>query len=355
MSSRAATCPARSAEEGHAAPITVNQEILRAAGLVRRLDRPMKILGERRRSRRALFVVADAFTASARTKIEAAGGTVSVLEVPDAKRPALGDDAPTTTADATATDAAPPKPCRSRAPAEAVADAADGRGRRRPTRSRRRGREAEAREGRDGSEGRQGSRRPTPGRAPTPTSRGADDAAPTRPPSRPKPRAARKPRATEARHGRVADRVRVAAQRLPRAGYPAADPLRPRDPGRLPAARPGAAAGHRPRRRWRSSSRTTRPFGILDLFAGGGLSQLSIVGLAMNPYINASIIMQLMTGVIPSLQALSREGEYGRQQINQYTRYLTVPLALLQAFGILSALRSRRTSIIGGVRPRQRP
>jgi preprotein translocase subunit SecY len=82
-------------------------------------------------------------------------------------------------------------------------------------------------------------------------------------------------------------------------------------------------------------------FGILDLFAGGGLSQLSIVGLAMNPYINASIIMQLMTGVIPSLQALSREGEYGRQRLNQYTRYLTVPMALLQAFGILSALNAQ--------------
>jgi preprotein translocase subunit SecY len=78
-------------------------------------------------------------------------------------------------------------------------------------------------------------------------------------------------------------------------------------------------------------------FGIIDLFAGGGLSQLSIVGLAMNPYINASIIMQLMSGVIPSLQNLSREGEYGRQRLNQYTRYLTVPMALLQAFGILSA------------------
>jgi preprotein translocase subunit SecY len=88
-------------------------------------------------------------------------------------------------------------------------------------------------------------------------------------------------------------------------------------------------------------------FGILDLFAGGGLSQMSIVGLAMNPYINASIIMQLMTGVIPSLQALSREGEYGRQRINQYTRYLTVPMALLQAFGILSAL-SAQDVIIGG-------
>src|SRR5919107_1327850 len=86
--------------------------------------------------------------------------------------------------------------------------------------------------------------------------------------------------------------------------------------------------------------RNNAAFGTLDLFAGGGLSQLSIVGLAMNPYINASIIMQLMTGVIPSLQNLSREGEYGRQKLNQYTRYLTVPMALLQAFGILSAFNN---------------
>ncbi len=88
-------------------------------------------------------------------------------------------------------------------------------------------------------------------------------------------------------------------------------------------------------------------FGILDLFAGGGLSSLSIVGLTMNPYINASIIMQLMQGVIPSLQALSREGEYGRQRLNQYTRYLTVPMAFLQAFGILSALNANNI-IVGG-------
>ena len=82
-------------------------------------------------------------------------------------------------------------------------------------------------------------------------------------------------------------------------------------------------------------------FGLLNLFSGGGLSQLSIVALGMNPYINASIIMQLMTGVIPSLQALSREGEYGRNRINQYTRYLTVPLALLQAYGFLALLNAQ--------------
>ena len=86
---------AKPSKKGGAAPITVNQEILRAAGLVRRLDRPMKVLGGAGSSggaelATALFVVADAFSASARSKIEAAGGTVSVLEVPDAKRAALG-------------------------------------------------------------------------------------------------------------------------------------------------------------------------------------------------------------------------------------------------------------------------
>jgi preprotein translocase subunit SecY len=81
--------------------------------------------------------------------------------------------------------------------------------------------------------------------------------------------------------------------------------------------------------------------GVLDLISGGGLSNFSIVALGVNPYINASIIMQLMTGVIPSLQALSREGEYGRNKINQYTRYLAVPMALLQAFGFLALLNSQ--------------
>lgn len=83
-------------------------------------------------------------------------------------------------------------------------------------------------------------------------------------------------------------------------------------------------------------------FGLLDLFSGGGLSNFSVVGLGVNPYINASIIMQLMTGVIPSLVALSREGEYGRNKINQYTRYLSVPLAMLQAYGFLALLNSQK-------------
>ena len=83
---------------------------------------------------------------------------------------------------------------------------------------------------------------------------------------------------------------------------------------------------------------TNAIFGLLDLFSGGGLTNFSVVALGVNPYINASIIMQLMTGVVPSLQALQREGEYGRTKINQYTRYLSVPLALLQAYGLLALL-----------------
>jgi hypothetical protein len=80
---------AKKAKDGAVAPITVNQEILRAAGLVRSLNKPLKILGNGDLST-ALFVVADAVSGPARTKIEAAGGTVSLLEVPTKRRPALG-------------------------------------------------------------------------------------------------------------------------------------------------------------------------------------------------------------------------------------------------------------------------
>jgi len=89
-------------------------------------------------------------------------------------------------------------------------------------------------------------------------------------------------------------------------------------------------------------------FGLLDLFSGGGLSNFSIVGLGVNPYINASIIMQLMTGVIPRLQALQREGEYGRNKINQYTRYLSVPMAVLQGYGFLALLNIQNPPVLVG-------
>jgi preprotein translocase subunit SecY len=79
---------------------------------------------------------------------------------------------------------------------------------------------------------------------------------------------------------------------------------------------------------------------LLNLFSGGGLSNFAIVAMGVNPYINASIIMQLMTGTVPRLQQLSREGEYGRNRINQYTRYLTVPMAFIQSYGYLAILSS---------------
>jgi preprotein translocase subunit SecY len=81
---------------------------------------------------------------------------------------------------------------------------------------------------------------------------------------------------------------------------------------------------------------------LLNIFSGGGLSSFSIVALGVNPYINASIIMQLMTGVVPRLQQLSREGEYGRNQINKYTRWLAVPMGIIQAYGYLALLSSRQ-------------
>lgn len=73
--------------------------------------------------------------------------------------------------------------------------------------------------------------------------------------------------------------------------------------------------------------------GMLNLFSGSTLSNFSIAALGVYPYITASIIMQLMTPIIPRLDELSKEGEYGRRKINQYQRYLTLPLALLQGYG----------------------
>jgi len=89
--------------------------------------------------------------------------------------------------------------------------------------------------------------------------------------------------------------------------------------------------------------------GLLDIFSGGTLANFSVMALGLNPYINASIILQLLTMVFPKLEALSKEGEYGRQKINQYTRFLTVPLSILQAFGMFALLRNQK--IIGVLSP----
>ena len=228
-------------------PITINQDILRAVGLVRTLNKPLKILGAGELST-PLFVVADAFTASARAKIEAAGGTVNVLEVPTTPLAALG-----VTPDSRGRhDAREPPAC------------ADGARRR------------EARQGPEGIEA-QGS-----GRRPPPTSRrggGCGDAraAPPMPTSRPRPtRQSRRPATTP-------------------------DPCS--NPSSTPSARRTSGAGSS------TSSRLLIVFrllasvpipgvdkdqlktfvegnalvGLLDLFSGGGLSHFSVVGAGDEP------------------------------------------------------------------------
>lgn len=81
--------------------------------------------------------------------------------------------------------------------------------------------------------------------------------------------------------------------------------------------------------------------GLLDIFSGGTLANFSIASLGLNPYINSSIIFQLLTMVFPSLEALQKEGEYGQQKINQYIRYLTVPLAVVQSIGMFVLLKNQ--------------
>jgi preprotein translocase subunit SecY len=84
-------------------------------------------------------------------------------------------------------------------------------------------------------------------------------------------------------------------------------------------------------------------FGLFDMFSGGALSQMSVMALGIMPYISASIILQLMTVVVPHLEKLKKEGEQGRKKITQYTRYGTVILSVIQGFGIAVGLE-RMTS-----------
>lgn len=92
----------------------------------------------------------------------------------------------------------------------------------------------------------------------------------------------------------------------------------------------------------KSFTQSNQLFGLLDVFSGGGFSNFSLVALGVSPYITASIIMQLFTMVIPSLNRLYKEeGEQGRQIFNQYTRMLTVPLAIIQSMSTLTLLRSQ--------------
>ena len=81
--------------------------------------------------------------------------------------------------------------------------------------------------------------------------------------------------------------------------------------------------------------------GMLNMFGGGALSRMSLFALGVMPYISASIIMQLMTHVIPQLEQLRKEGESGRRVITKYTRYGTLVLATVQAVGIAIALQNQ--------------
>ena len=87
-------------------------------------------------------------------------------------------------------------------------------------------------------------------------------------------------------------------------------------------------------------------FGFFDLFAGGNIRRLSVFALGIMPYITASIILQLLTVVVPTLEKLQKEGELGRRKITQWTRYLTVGLGIAQSFGIAMSLQAMQDNIV---------
>src|SRR5690242_2538541 len=87
-------------------------------------------------------------------------------------------------------------------------------------------------------------------------------------------------------------------------------------------------------------------FGFVDLFSGGQLRRLTIFALGIMPYITSSIILQLLTVVVPTLEKLSKEGELGRRKITQWTRYLTIILSILQSFCIAQGLQSMQQGVV---------
>jgi len=89
---------------------------------------------------------------------------------------------------------------------------------------------------------------------------------------------------------------------------------------------------------------STGILGMFDMFSGGALGRMTVFALNIMPYISASIIVQLMAGAVPSLETLKKEGEAGRKKLNQYTRYLTVLIALIQSYGIAVGLEGMRGS-----------
>lgn len=96
-----------------------------------------------------------------------------------------------------------------------------------------------------------------------------------------------------------------------------------------------------------TSKDTPQLFSFINVLSGGALANFSIMLVGMGPYINASIIMQLLTKAIPSLETLNNEGEFGRKKINQYTRLLAFPLAIIQSIGAIYLVRQSAASIGG--------
>lgn len=96
-----------------------------------------------------------------------------------------------------------------------------------------------------------------------------------------------------------------------------------------------------------SSGDTPQLLSFINVLSGGALANFSIMLVGLGPYINASIIMQLLTRAIPKLEAMNKEGEYGRKKINQYTRILTLPLAIIQSIGAIYLVRQTASGIAG--------
>ena len=96
-----------------------------------------------------------------------------------------------------------------------------------------------------------------------------------------------------------------------------------------------------------TQSNSSQLLGFLNTLTGGALANFSIMLVGLGPYINASIIMQLLTKAIPKFEAMNKEGEYGRKKINQYTRMLTFPLAIIQSIGLVYLIRQEAQSLGG--------
>src|SRR5690349_15697055 len=91
-----------------------------------------------------------------------------------------------------------------------------------------------------------------------------------------------------------------------------------------------------------SATKNSSIYGLINLFSGGALLQLSVFALGIMPYITSSIIIQLLVVVIPRLERLKEQGQAGQAKLTQYTRYLTIALAILQSTGIIALARSGR-------------